>query len=202
MKKRILYIHGLGGGEDSRIPGLLSSRLDGCGIEVKVCPYSFDPQDAAITLQNRMKEYSPDLVIAESLGACHAMRIPGVKEIHVSPALGAEHIFARFANSADCPVMGKIWKRLSRKREGRRQKVCTDRTTLLKYRNMGPYCREGGESYAFFGMRDFYRAFGIVSVRRWKKLFGCASFTLYNGSHWMEEEYIDSLLVPKILEMI
>jgi hypothetical protein len=41
----------------------------------------------------------------------------------------------------------------------------------------------------------------VVSIRRWKKLFG-DTFTLYDGTHFMEEEYIYSLLIPKIRQVL
>ena len=53
--------------------------------------------------------------------------------------------------------------------------------------------------FAFFGMRDHYRKSGIVSVHTWEKYFG-NSYMMYDGTHFMEEEFIDSLLMPKILE--
>ena len=35
-----------------------------------------------------------------------------------------------------------------------------------------------------------------------RKYFGEGSWTVYDGSHFMEEEYIRSLLVPKILSLL
>jgi surfactin synthase thioesterase subunit len=49
--------------------------------------------------------------------------------------------------------------------------------------------------YAFFGRKDHYRKSGIVSVRSWKKHFG-QSFEWYDGTHFTEEEYIYSRVLP------
>jgi hypothetical protein len=55
--------------------------------------------------------------------------------------------------------------------------------------------------YAFFGTEDHYRRTGVVSVRTWKKYFG-DTYEIYEGTHFMEEEYVLKLLVPKILKVL
>ena len=55
--------------------------------------------------------------------------------------------------------------------------------------------------YAFFGTHDHYRKSGIVSVRTWKKRFG-DTFSMYEGTHFMEEEHVRAMLVDKILEVL
>ena len=64
--------------------------------------------------------------------------------------------------------------------------------------------RSGGKDFfhAFFGTRDHYRRSGVVKVSTWKKCYGGDSFTMYGGTHFMEEEYILSLLIPKSLEVL
>ena len=64
-----------------------------------------------------------------------------------------------------------------------------------------PSAGSGDLFHAFFGTRDHYRRSGIVSVRTWKKHFG-ETYTMYDGTHFTEEEYIYSLVIPKILEII
>jgi hypothetical protein len=55
--------------------------------------------------------------------------------------------------------------------------------------------------YAFFGTRDHYRRSGVVSIRKWKKYFG-ETYTVYDGTHFTEEDYIYSLVIPKIREVL
>jgi hypothetical protein len=55
--------------------------------------------------------------------------------------------------------------------------------------------------HAFIGTRDHYLRTAIVSRRTYKKHFG-ATCTLYDGSHFTEEEYIRSLVIPKIKELL
>ena len=42
---------------------------------------------------------------------------------------------------------------------------------------------------------------GVVSLSLWEDYFGPA-YTEYEGSHFMEPEYIDQLLIPKIYEVL
>ena len=53
---------------------------------------------------------------------------------------------------------------------------------------------------AFFGTHDHYRRSGVVSVRSWRRLFGKDSYVMYDGTHFMEEEFIRSMLAPSIKE--
>ena len=69
----ILYIHGMGGGGDSRIPRLLKEQMD--DVQVLVRTYSFDPEIAANQIAAWMEELHPALVIGESLGSIHALRL-------------------------------------------------------------------------------------------------------------------------------
>ena len=47
--KTILYIHGMGGGGDSRIPRLLRERFEGTDLRCIVRTYDFDPETGAVT---------------------------------------------------------------------------------------------------------------------------------------------------------
>ena len=76
--------------------------------------------------------------------------------------------------------------------------------SLLEIRNLRPNprpAREGDYQYAFFGTRDHYKKSGAVNVDTWRKMFG-DTYQEYEGTHFMEEEYVYSLLVPKILEIL
>ena len=56
--------------------------------------------------------------------------------------------------------------------------------------------RVRGPLKAFIGSRDSYRWTGTVSLRRWTKLHGAP--VIYDGTHYMEERWVRSLLVPAI----
>ena len=87
--RNVLYIHGMGGGSDSRIPTILSEIFHCHSIRVIARTYSFDPEVAADQIAAWVDELKPVLVVGESLGALHALRLRGIPHIFVSPALNA-----------------------------------------------------------------------------------------------------------------
>ena len=40
-----------------------------------------------------------------------------------------------------------------------------------------------------------------MKISTWREMFG-NTYEIYDGTHFMEEEYVDSLLVPKIREVL
>ena len=91
-RKVILYVHGMGGGADSRIPSILKDIL-GSAIEVVIRTYDFDPEIAHAQISAWADEARPDLVIGESMGATHAIAVKGVPHLFVSPSLNAPLFF-------------------------------------------------------------------------------------------------------------
>ena len=227
MEKIVLYIHGMGGGGDSRIPSILHDYFAHCHPEPQCHPersegsstgsavmrvvvrtYDFDPEVAAEQIAQWVEELKPDLIIGESLGALQAMRIKNIPMLFVSPALNAPMVFGYLAWMALIPGVSWILDRIYKPREGDRQPLHFAFRTLRKYRQ---HRREalknttingsGDYFFAFFGTRDHYRRSGIVSIRSWEKYFG-KTYQIYEGTHFMEEEHINALLVPKICEIL
>ena len=85
--KEVLYIHGMGGGGDSRIPSILREAFKSDDINVTVRTYDFNPDVAAAEIESWVMELKPSLVIGESLGSIHAIRIKGVPHLLISPSL-------------------------------------------------------------------------------------------------------------------
>lgn len=196
----VLYIHGLGGGKDSRIPGYLNHKLSGSGVKVVVRTYDFDPELASKQISSWVDELKPDLIIGESMGANHAARLSGVPRLFVSPALGAPRAMAILRTLLLIPGIRQLMFKLYPKREGERQELSFDREAM---RGFSKLCDAGsidttGYVKAFFGTEDHYRRWGIVSLRRWTRLFGKSTYVEYEGTHYMEERFIDSLLIPEI----
>ncbi len=215
---RILYVHGMGGGSDSRIPSLLNEHLGEYApgdvkVSVIVRTYPFDPETAAELIETWVEEIGPALVIGESLGALHALRIGGCPHILVSPALNAPLYMGYLAWLALVPGVTAWLDRHFRPREGDRQSLHFTFRTLRKYRHHrreALSCAVGQDGsaraadcsfFAFFGEYDHYRKSGIVSVRTWKRYFG-NNMAIYPGTHFMEEEFIISMLIPKILSTL
>ena len=204
VEKVILYIHGMGGGGDSRIPSILNGHIGG----VVVRTYDFDPERAGRQISAWVDELKPSLIIGESLGSLNAIRIKGLPHILVSPSLNAPLYFGYLAFLTRIPGVTALLDRIYRPREGDRQKLHFTFGTMRKYLPLrkealknSPSC--GGKDYffAFFGTRDHYRRSGIVSIRTYRKYFG-DSYAVYRGTHFMEEEFIVSMLVPKIKEVL
>lgn len=206
--KTILYVHGMGGGAESRIPSILKDIL-GPEYSIVIRTYDFDPEVASEQLASWAAEVSPDLVIGESMGAIHAVALRGYPHLFVSPSLNAPVFFRALASLAWIPGVTRFFDWYYHPKPGDRQALHFARKTLLKW----PGIREkallntplnGSEDYfyAFFGTRDKFRRSGVVLIRTWRKYFGEGSWTVYDGSHFMEEEYIRSLLVPKILSLL
>ena len=206
MKKKVLYIHGMGGGAESRIPSILKNAMP--QIQVTVRTYDFDPEIAAGQIHAWVLEIKPDLVVGESLGAIQTLRIKGIPHILVSPSLNAPLYLGHLAWLALVPGMTWMFDRIYKPKDGDRQKLHFTFPVLRKYldhrrkaiRNT-PLSGNSDYFYAFFGTRDHYRRTGVVSIRTWKKYFG-DTFEIYDGTHFMEEEHVLRRLVPEILNIL
>ena len=198
----------MGGGGDSRIPSILRDLL-GPGYSIFIKTYDFDPEIASEQLASWASDVKPDLVIGESMGAIHAVALRGYPHLFVSPSLNAPLFFRVMAGIAWIPVVTRFFDWYYHPKAGDRQPLHFARRTLLKW----PAARRealrntplnGSRDYfhAFFGTHDQFRRSGVVMIRTWRKYFGEGSWTVYDGTHFMEEEYIRSLLVPKILSLL
>ena len=206
----ILYIHGMGGGGDSRIPSLLRTAIPAsAGIQVVVRTYDFDPEVGAAQIAGWVDECRPGLVIGESLGALQAIRIRGVPHLFVSPSLNAPLFIGTLAFLTWIPGVTALLDRIYKPREGDRQRLHFTFRTMYKYLRHrraalenSPRQGSGDSFFAFFGKRDHYRRSGIVSIRTWRKYFGPGTWAIYDGTHYMEEEFVVEMLVSKIFDTI
>ena len=204
----VLYIHGMGGGGDSRIPSILRGVLKSSQINVIVRTYDFDPEIAAQQISEWVNDLKPSLIIGESLGSIHALRIKGVPHILISPSLNAPMYLGYLSWLALIPGLTCLLDRIYKPREGDRQKLHFTFPTLRKYKehrrlalDNSVRCGSTVRFHAFIGTKDHYRRTGIVSLRTWKKYFG-ETYTIYEGTHFTEEEFVYSLVVPKIREFV
>lgn len=195
----------MGGGGSSRIPAILSESLPE-GIRVVVRTYDFNPVTGRQQILSWMDELHPDLVVGESLGAIQAIRVRGVPHILVSPSLGAPMRMYALGFLTLIPGMPWLCHRIWKDREGDRQAMHFNFSTLKLYKAHlqdalanTPAAGSTDPFFAFFGTRDHYRRSGVVSVRLWKKYFGTNCHQFYKGTHFMEEEYVRTILTDKIL---
>ena len=206
----ILYIHGMGGGGDSRIPSVLKQCFESENLPVKVTvrTYDFDPRIAAGQIGAWVSELQPQLIIGESLGSIHAIRVRGIPHILISPSLNAPLYLGWLSWVALIPGASWLFGRIYKPKEGDRQKLHFTFLVLRKYRNHRRQALANATSagsndyfYAFFGTMDHYRRTGVVSIRTWKKYFG-ETFEVYDGTHFMEENHVLERLVPKIVNVL
>jgi hypothetical protein len=204
----VLYIHGMGGGGDSRIPSILRDAFADENIDIIVRTYDFDPEVAQAQIESWLEEIRPSLVIGESLGTIHAIKIAGIPHLLISPSLNAPLYLGYWSWLALVPGVTWLLDRIYKPKDGDRQKLHFKFLTLKKYLRhrreaLANSIAAGSQDYfhAFIGTRDHYRKSGIVSIRTWKKYFG-ETYTLYEGTHFTEEEFIWSLVVPKIRECV
>ena len=204
----VLYIHGMGGGGDSRIPSILRDAFADENLDIIVRTYDFDPELAQAQIESWLEEIHPSLVIGESLGTIHAIKIAGIPHLLISPSLNAPLYLGYWSWLALVPGVTWLLDRIYKPKDGDRQKLHFKFLTLKKYLRhrreaLANSIAAGSQDYfhAFIGTRDHYRKSGIVSIRTWKKYFG-ETYTLYEGTHFTEEEFIWSLVVPKIRECV
>lgn len=204
----VLYIHGMGGGGDSRIPAILCDAFTDKGVNIVVRTYDFDPEIAHQQICKWMEELSPALLIGESLGAIHTLRIKGVPHILISPSLNAPLYLGYLSWLSLLPGVTAFLDRIYLPKEGDRQKLHFCFSTLRKYIHhrrdaLANSTMAGSRDYyyAFFGTKDHYRKSGIVSVRTWKKYFG-NTYMMYDGTHFTEEEYISTYVFPLICKVL
>ena len=204
----VLYIHGMGGGGASRIPAILRDALSGRGVNIVVRTYDFDPDTAHRQICSWVEELSPSLVIGESLGALHTLRIKGLPHILISPSLNAPLFLGYLSWLALVPGVTQLLDRIYKPKEGDRQKLHFTFSTLRKYvrhrrEAIANSTLSGSPDYyfAFFGTDDHYRKSGIVSVRTWRKYFG-NTLMMYEGTHFTEEEHIYEKILPFLCEVL
>lgn len=203
----VLYIHGMGGGADSRIPSILNESLRPYA-SVIVRTYDFDPEIAHAQISSWVEELHPHLIIGESLGAVHALRIKGIPHLLISPALNAPYFLYFLSCMTFIPGVTRVFDRIYKPREGNRQELHFTHDVLHKYKAHAqaafsnvPSAGSDDMFYAFIGRRDHYRRTGVVSLRSWKKHFG-ETYSLYDGTHFTEEEHLYALVLPWICNVL
>lgn len=207
--RNVLYLHGMGGGGDSRIPSIMDGALTDSDVKVVVRTYEFDPEIASGQIASWVEELKPVLIIGESLGAIHAIRIKGIPHVLISPALNSPfYLGTVFSSLVLIPGMTMILDRIYKPRDGDRQVLHFTYDVLKKYSEHGREAMKNTPSsgssdyfHAFIGTKDHYRKTGVVSLRTWKKHFG-ETYTIYEGSHFTEEEHIMTLILPFICNIL
>src|SRR5574344_321165 len=120
--KNVLYIHGMGGGGDSRIPSILKEKVS-ADINIVVRTYDFNPDIAASQIEGWVQELKPSLIMGESLGSIHAIAIKGFPHLLVSPSLNAPEYFTRLGFLSKIPGVTSILDMIYKPKPGDRQSL-------------------------------------------------------------------------------
>lgn len=212
--RSVLYIHGMGGGVDSRTPKALRNlRRD---LDIVIRTYDFDPAVALPQIESWVEEVKPSLIIAESMGANYAFLVgAGIPHIYLSPALGAPARFGRMRWLFHLAFVRKSVAKMFPVRPGERQSLHFDYETMSHFHEFSKLVKaavkeqalarksgKGDMVMAFFGRRDFYRKSGIVRIRQWVRLFGKDSVHLDNESHFWEKKRVRSEMLPTLNKVL
>ena len=208
--KTILFIHGVGGSEDSYEVGCLREFLKPYGVQIILKGYTFDPAVAKSQIIPWAEEYKPDLIIGESLGACYAMLLGGAPHLFISPAINAPGAFYRHRKLSRIGFMQRFYETiLDPGSPAVRQKIDCSPESLSHFHHLREEALEAFRKhspeerpYAFFGRKDILFHLGFVSATTWKQLFGRDSCSINNCGHIMNREEVRTLLLPKVLEIL
>lgn len=213
MKKaKILYLHGMGGGKDSRTPRVLNEMLD--DAEVIVRTYDFPPQKAVKQTKDWVEELKPDLIISESMGANYGI-LSGreIPHIYLSPAFGAPLWLGRAAFLSLIPGIPQLLGLIFKPREGDRQKldfsyrICRQfrelRKLVIKELNDTKKADRKIPVRLYFGSKDSYRRWGVVNIGRCIRFFGRENcITDARGHFWEAERVENSHLCDEIRHIL
>jgi len=220
----ILYVHGMGGGEDSYGPGVLRELLESrdweqdgvpCKVRMTLRTYSFDPEEARRQLKAWNEEVSPDLIIGESLGCCHAMMLGGAPHLFLSPGINAFRTLYLLSFPARMKWFREwVHGMLIHEKSGRRQPVSLEPSLLAKYKGLRNEAirifkqnAPDEKPTALIGRQDKFRILGVgVSAHRWKKLFGkdsiiwfdCDREAGHTNGHTLSSRQEESLLLGAV----
>ena len=173
-----------------------------------------------------MEELHPQLILGESLGSIQALRVGGLPHLFVSPSLGAPPLLYKLKGV--CRFSLGRWYMHHRfpVKEGDRQPLLFTPEVLSKYmkhwetameqvrkdKAAARACYEKaleldprfdmalyniGATWGYGKEKDYAKARELMQ----RDLFG-DTYQEYEGTHFMEEEYVYSLLIPKLQEML
>lgn len=208
--KTVLFIHGMGGGADSRVPRMLRELCPEYRIVART--YPFDPEEALPLIKGWIEELKPDLLMSESMGANYALVLgDGIPRLFLSPALGAPALIGNWCCLSLIPGIPAMWGAIFKPREGERQRLDFSFRTASHFRKLNALVKsrmkaglknDGLLFHALFGRRDFYRKWSVVRIRQWKRHFGADTFSTDEDSHFWNEDRIRGVLIPKLKEIL
>lgn len=190
---RILYLHGLGSGAESRTATTLREMLK--GHEVLAPEIPIRPKDAYKFLQSFSNE-NIDLVVGTSLGGFYCLLIPGVKRIIINPALFADYDIRNRIGLGEQPFF-------SVRKDGRTsynldESFIAELSELRRivYGNLNG--KEKDNTYALFGTEDEL----LDHYKDFRNIFKKEHASRFEGGHRLEPKQVHEVLAPMIRKLL
>lgn len=196
---KILYLHGIGSGADSRTP--VELRKDFPEAEILAPELPVSPKDIVELLKNNYwNDKDIDLVIGTSLGGFFALTFPSTKRILVNPAL--------FADEDIKNGIGYGWQPFFCERADGAKEYLIDEGYISELKSIrnSIYCdwyvnnKEHyiTNTYAIFGENDVL----LHHFDDFKAFFEADKARMISGEHRLSTEEIHSVLTPLVKQVI
>lgn len=196
---KILYLHGIGSGAESRTPTELRKDFPDAEILAPELPVS--PMDIVELLKNKYwNDKAIDLVIGTSLGGFFALTFPNTKRILVNPALFADEDIKNGIGYGCQPFFCE-------RADGAKEYLIDEKyiSELKSIRNSiyNEWYAKNKENYvsntyAIFGENDEL----LHHVDDFKKFFDADKARMISGEHRLSTEEIHTILTPLVKQVI
>lgn len=191
---RILYLHGLGSGRNSRTAGILQNLLE--EHEVLAPEIPIQPKEAFSFLKANYTRETVDIVIGTSLGGFYTLLVPGVPRIMVNPALFPDEDIREKIGLGEQPFF-------SERSDGRTTYTIDDQfiqelAELRAIAYQGLNEKEKEQTYGLFGKEDEL----LSHQEDYKRIFSEKNFTAFHDGHRLSPWNINNYLLPKTKEVI
>lgn len=187
---KILYLHGIGSGAESRTPRTLREHLNKDEIFAPEIP--IDPLEAYDFVKKTAKDFSPDVVVGTSLGAFYAMCLRGVYKLLINPAMYAAEDIAKGLGIGKKPF---YLPRSDNATEYEIDKAFISKLAALENKaGEGIDAEEKKHTYALFGRRDallnHHTDFMIE--------YDASHAQRFDGEHRLSPEDIENVVLPQV----
>lgn len=196
---KILYLHGIGSGAESRTPTELRKDFPEAEILAPELPVS--PKDIVELLKDKYwYDDEIDLVLGTSLGGFFALTFPSTKRILVNPAMFADEDIEKGIGYGSQPFFCE-------RSDGAKEYII-DEGYISELKNIRNSIYNGlltankehylSNTYAIFGDKDEL----LDHFDDFKELFDADKAKMISGEHRLSTEEIHTVLTPMIKQVM
>lgn len=193
--KTILYLHGFAGSGASGTATSMRNALFEHQIKVIAPDIPVMPEEAMTFLKQQVQTLKPDLIVATSMGAMYAEQLRGYLRILVNPSFSMSRLLT-FGG------MGRKTFRNPRQDGAKDFKV--DNLMITQFKEIEKHSFEGITAedqelvYGLFGNQDKR----VNCQPEFKKHYGTAHFTLFDGEHYLNDQILKKTALPLIKNLL